>query len=141
MPDGQVERANGGASGRCQGYHGADLWGAMSANLAAQVSWAPGRTAGMRVEAGALVLVASGLARDTFNVVFQARLAPGTATAAIRSAVAHFAEVGRPFLLVGLPWRRAAEPRRAPRLRGPVPRGGGGRDGRRPPRAARDTAA
>jgi GNAT superfamily N-acetyltransferase len=51
----------------------------------------------MRVEVGELVLVDSGLACDTFNVVCRARLAPETAGEAIRSAVAHFAEVGRPF--------------------------------------------
>ena len=77
---------------------GADLAAAADANLVAHVSWVQQRTPGMRVVDGPdLVLVDSGLACDTFNVVCRARLEQGTALERVRKAVAYFRGVGRPF--------------------------------------------
>ena len=74
------------------------LAGAADDNLVTHVTWVHRRTAGMRVvEAPDLVLVDSGLACDTFNVVCRARFAPGGAYERIRATVDYFARARRPF--------------------------------------------
>jgi GNAT superfamily N-acetyltransferase len=76
----------------------ASLADAADAPFVAHAAWAAARTRGMRVLTDpALVLVDSGLACDTFNVVCRARLADEDAPARVRAAVAHFRDVRRPF--------------------------------------------
>ncbi|MBC8074524.1 MAG: GNAT family N-acetyltransferase, partial [Chloroflexales bacterium] len=67
-------------------------------NLATHAGWVHLHTPGMRVvDAPDLVLVDSGLPCDTFNIVCRARLAPENASERLRTAIDHFAAVGRPF--------------------------------------------
>jgi GNAT superfamily N-acetyltransferase len=71
---------------------------AAEANFVLHAGWAPRRLPGMRVrDADGLVLIDSGLACDTFNIVCAARLALPSAPARIAATVAHFQDVGRPF--------------------------------------------
>lgn len=67
-------------------------------NFVTHASWVAARLPGMLVRADdELVLVDSGLACDTFNLVCRARLAPATAGARIADAIRHFRSAGRPF--------------------------------------------
>ncbi len=76
----------------------ADLAAAADANLVTHVGWVQGQTVGMQlIVAPDLVLVDSGLLCDTFNLVCQARLKPGTTLDRIQKVVAYFADIGRPF--------------------------------------------
>jgi ribosomal protein S18 acetylase RimI-like enzyme len=70
---------------------------AADANFLVHAAWAQRRLAGMRVIRGAVTLVDSGLACDTFNCVLAARLDPKIADAAIETALSHFRAAGRPF--------------------------------------------
>lgn len=66
--------------------------------MVVHMSWVQERTAGMRVEAGAdLVVVDSGLPSDTFNFVCRARLHSETMRARIEEVIAYFAAARRPF--------------------------------------------
>jgi GNAT superfamily N-acetyltransferase len=76
----------------------AELAAAANANLVTHASWVQQRTAGMRVLVeDDLVLVDSGLACDTFNLVCRAQLAQTNAPERIRAAIDYFAQVNRPF--------------------------------------------
>jgi hypothetical protein len=76
----------------------AELYAAMDSNLATHMSWVQARLPGARViEAPDLMLVDSGLATDTFNVICRARLAPETLQVRIAEALAFFQEFDRPF--------------------------------------------
>jgi ribosomal protein S18 acetylase RimI-like enzyme len=67
-------------------------------NFATHVSWAPSRIRGMRVaEDDGLLLVDSGLASDTFNVVCRSRLPQGSAAKRVREAIDHFRRERRTF--------------------------------------------
>jgi ribosomal protein S18 acetylase RimI-like enzyme len=75
-----------------------ELAEAADANLVTHVSWVPRRVAGMRAqEDDELVMVDSGLACDTFNVVCRARLARANARGRVAAAVDYFRLVARPF--------------------------------------------
>lgn len=76
----------------------AELHTAMEANLATHMAWVQARLPGARVvDAPDLLLVDSGFATDTFNVICRAQLAPDGIEARIEEALAFFREVGRPF--------------------------------------------
>ncbi len=67
-------------------------------NFATHVSWAPSRIRGMRVaQDDGLLLVDSGLASDTFNVVCRSRLPQGSAAKRVREAIDHFRRERRTF--------------------------------------------
>jgi ribosomal protein S18 acetylase RimI-like enzyme len=71
---------------------------AATANLATHASWTHLRTPGMHADVAAdLVLVDSGLACDTFNLLCRARLDRGSSADRIRRAIDYFTGVGRPF--------------------------------------------
>jgi ribosomal protein S18 acetylase RimI-like enzyme len=75
-----------------------DLAVAATANLVVHAGWVHQHTPGMSaIHYDDLVVVDSGLPCDTFNLVCRARLAPDAAPARIRTAIDHFAQVGRPF--------------------------------------------
>src|SRR5262245_31394337 len=75
-----------------------ELYAAMGANLATHMSWVQARLLGARVvETPDLLLVDSGFATDTFNVICRARLTPETLPVRIAAALAFFEEVGQPF--------------------------------------------
>jgi ribosomal protein S18 acetylase RimI-like enzyme len=77
---------------------GSALEAADEANKVAHLSWIQARTPGMRVFADdALVVVDSGFATDTFNVVCRARLSCGSSGERVRSVLRHFRSKGRPF--------------------------------------------
>jgi ribosomal protein S18 acetylase RimI-like enzyme len=71
---------------------------ALEANFVTHASWILGRLEGARVEDSAsYVLVDSGLATDTFNLVCRARLDAEDGAERARRAVAFFEDFGRPF--------------------------------------------
>jgi ribosomal protein S18 acetylase RimI-like enzyme len=75
-----------------------ELYAAIDANLVTHMSWVQARLPGARViETPDLVLVDSGFATDTFNVICRARLTPNALQPRIAEALAFFAQVGRPF--------------------------------------------
>jgi ribosomal protein S18 acetylase RimI-like enzyme len=77
---------------------GPALEAADEANKVVHLSWIQDRTAGMHVFSDdELVVVDSGFATDTFNVVCRARLRRATSTERIRSVLRHFRSNGRPF--------------------------------------------
>ena len=71
---------------------------AADANFRVHAGWVQGRVPGMRVVVvGAVTLIDSGLPCDTFNVICGANFASEDADRVIRRAIAHFADVRRPF--------------------------------------------
>lgn len=77
---------------------GSALEAADEANKVAHLSWIQERTAGMHVFSDdELIVVDSGFATDTFNVVCRARLPREDASERIRSVLRHFGSQGRPF--------------------------------------------
>jgi ribosomal protein S18 acetylase RimI-like enzyme len=70
----------------------------METNLATHMSWVQARLPGAQVvETPELLLVDSGFATDTFNVVCRAQLAPETLESRIAEAITFFRQRGRPF--------------------------------------------
>jgi len=77
---------------------GAALEAADEANKVTHLSWIQERTEGMQVFSDdELVVVDSGFATDTFNVVCRARLQGGISSERIRSIPRRFRSKGRPF--------------------------------------------
>ncbi len=67
-------------------------------NKVTHLSWIQERTKGMNVFADdGLVVVDSGIATDTFNVVCRARLTRASSAERIRSVLRHFRSASRPF--------------------------------------------
>ncbi len=76
----------------------ADLMEAADANMVTHASWVHRQVSGMTViESPAWVLVDSGLASDTFNLVCRARMEREQAAAQVREAIDHFRMASRPF--------------------------------------------
>jgi len=79
-------------------FKGPAFEAADEANKLTHLSWIQERTTGMQVFSDdELVVVDSGFATDTFNVVCRARLSGGMATERVRSVLRHFRSNGRPF--------------------------------------------
>jgi ribosomal protein S18 acetylase RimI-like enzyme len=77
---------------------GAALEAADDLNKLIHLSWIQERTEGMQVFfEDDLVIVDSGLATDTFNVVCRSRLSSAGCSARIRSVLRHFRSTSRPF--------------------------------------------
>jgi len=76
----------------------ASLLAAMETNFVTHVAWLPARLPGARVLDGPdLLLVDSGLATDTFNVVCRARFRPAEVHRRAVETCRYFEQVGRPF--------------------------------------------
>lgn len=68
------------------------------ANFLVHAAWAQSRVPGMSASsARGVTVVDSGLPCDTFNCILAARLEPSAADQAIRAAIGHFEDAGRPF--------------------------------------------
>ncbi len=77
---------------------GEALEAADEANKVTHLSWIQQRTRGMQVFSDdELVVVDSGLATDTFNVVCGSRLSRASSSERIRSVLRHFRTASRPF--------------------------------------------
>ncbi|HVR97346.1 MAG TPA: GNAT family N-acetyltransferase [Thermoanaerobaculia bacterium] len=75
-----------------------DAHRALEQNFVTHASWIPARIASARVhDEPSYLLVDSGLATDTFNLVCRALLDAGSARDQIARAAGHFVEVGRSF--------------------------------------------